>query len=605
MPRAKEHLNSVNQISTSTLDAVPSSKMATRSAVKSSTSSGDVPTSQYVNVKRGKGKGKINDSLSSDKQISLTDTIAKSRIDLPHSTSSADQHTDVMPPTPDDDANTGHQLDRLPPTDSKLPPVDESNSVPTFTPPRISDGDLKDLASIARAINSLQDTMTENHLRLERKLDSRLTQIDEQITGINNKLERQDQAFSRLSEAKVDKSKFHGLESTLSDVAYQADEKFADIDTELSDLRLAVSHLKTENLRLSHRLTQAEEYSNVQYIRSKKLNLTIDGLKESDKKENLKSIIAEKVNAEAKSKISQADILSAYRNGKYDKNSKSPRSVSITVKNDQIRNTILRCRGKLPVNENDNSIYINEDLPPAYRRRKSMLRDLVKSAKDQKIAAKIDRGGIRLDGKLYTPDRFSQLPDNVKPHTIRTRQTANGGLAFASEWTPLSNLYPSRFVHQGVLFESSEQCFQYQKALFEEDEESANYILGLTDPVECKKAGASILSSKGWIDACEEVMTDIIRSKFEQNEDIRRVLMNTRDAPLYEATRGEYWGIDSVLNSKAALEESGQGKNRFGLILATLRSELFTRFPDEITWPTDSSETTLEHEETDLTATPV
>lgn len=181
----------------------------------------------------------------------------------------------------------------------------------------------------------------------------------------------------------------------------------------------------------------------------------------------------------------------------------------------------MKCRGKI-VTENDNLIFINEDLPPAYRRQKSMLRDLVKSAKDQNIAARIDRGGIRLDGKFYPQDRFAQLPENIQPYTIRTKQTTNGGIAFASEWSPLSNLYPSRFIHDGVLFESSEQCYQHQKALFQEDEDTANYILSLTDPVKCKKAGASIPSSNEWSDVCESVMLEVIRSKFEQSEDMRK-----------------------------------------------------------------------------------
>lgn len=319
----------------------------------------------------------------------------------------------------------------------------------------------------------------------------------------------------------------------------------------------------------------------------------------------MKALIVDKVNAEASpnSKIAKADILSAYRNGKFDKNAKNPRSVSILVKSDQIRNTILKCRGKIPVAENDNSIFIIEDLPPAYRRRKSMLRDLVKTAKDQNFVAKIDRGGIRLDGKFYPPERLSQLPENIQPHSIRTKQTINGGVAFASEWSPLSNLYPSRFVHQGVMFESSEQCYQHRKALFEEDDETADYILSLTDPVECKKAGGSIQSSKEWNDTCEEVMLEVIRSKFEQNESIRKFLLNTKDALLYEATKGEFWGIDSVINAKETHEEQGKGKNRFGLILIALRSELFIKYHHEISFESPVTENT--QATTDLTATPV
>lgn len=157
----------------------------------------------------------------------------------------------------------------------------------------------------------------DNHLRLERKLDSRLTQIDEKITNLNIKLERQDEAFFRLRENMVDKSKFHKLQDTLADVAGQADEKFIDIDSNFVEVRSALSYLKMENTRLNHRLLQVEELTSAQTIRAKKLNLTIEGLKEGGKKENLKTLVIDKVNAEAKpkTKLTKADILSAYRNG--------------------------------------------------------------------------------------------------------------------------------------------------------------------------------------------------------------------------------------------------------------------------------------------------
>lgn len=80
--------------------------------------------------------------------------------------------------------------------------------------------------------------------------------------------------------------------------------------------------------------------------------------------------------------------------------------MNISVKNDQTRNTILKCRTKLPVNKDEKAIYVNEDLPPPYRRRKLMLHDLIKIAKEKDIVAKIEKGGLRVDGKYYGPDRF-------------------------------------------------------------------------------------------------------------------------------------------------------------------------------------------------------
>lgn len=47
----------------------------------------------------------------------------------------------------------------------------------------------------------------------------------------------------------------------------------------------------------------------------------------------------------------------------------------------------------------------------------------------------------------------------------------------------------------------------------------------------------------------------------------------TGNAKLIEATVGGFWGIIGAIHSKAAKEEIGTGKNRFGHVLMTVRSE--------------------------------
>lgn len=52
----------------------------------------------------------------------------------------------------------------------------------------------------------------------------------------------------------VDKTRFHSLENTLSNVASQADQQYVDIRMDIADMRTDMSHLRTENTRLNHRL---------------------------------------------------------------------------------------------------------------------------------------------------------------------------------------------------------------------------------------------------------------------------------------------------------------------------------------------------------------
>lgn len=96
-----------------------------------------------------------------------------------------------------------------------------------------------------------------------------------------------------------------------------------------------------------------------------------------------------------------------------------------------------------------------------YRRCKSMFRNLVKTAKTKKHQAKIHQGSICIDGKTYSPNQFSRLPEGIRPHDTCTIQTVNDGFAFSSEWSMLSNMAPCHFFHQDILINSAEQCFQY------------------------------------------------------------------------------------------------------------------------------------------------
>lgn len=117
--------------------------------------------------------------------------------------------------------------------------------------------------------------------------------------------------------------------------------------------------------------------------------------------------------------------------------SKRSRNISFTVLDDTVRDKILKCQGKLSVEIPNTPIWINEDVLANYRRRKSMLRDIVKVATAKKYRAKIDQGGVNINGKLYLPHQFDCLPVGIRPQDIMCKTTVNDGLAFASKWAQL------------------------------------------------------------------------------------------------------------------------------------------------------------------------
>lgn len=199
-----------------------------------------------------------------------------------------------------------------------------------------------------------------------------------------------------------------------------------------------------------------------------------------------------------------------------------------------------------------------------------MLRELVKIAQAKKYKAKIEQGGINLDGKLYLPHQFHLLPEGLKPHDACTVQTDDEGIAFASEWSAFSNLYRTDFYYHGIWYNSVEQCYQFLRANAEGHEDLADLILALTDPYQCKKMGDQEKQTEEWDKVCDQTMARIVQAKFEQNEGIFQLLLDT-SGPLYEATADTYWGVGLSLRSKDVVAGKGTGENKLGKILVALR----------------------------------
>ena len=84
-------------------------------------------------------------------------------------------------------------------------------------------------------------------------------------------------------------------------------------------------------------------------------------------------------------------------------------------------------------------------------------------------------------------------------------------------------------------------------------------------------------SKKDWMDRCVEVMTQGVRAKFEQSEDLGRQLLSTGERQLIYADRYDpFWGI-GFLMVEAFDNEDCWGKNKLGEILTEVRKRLRSR----------------------------
>lgn len=136
-------------------------------------------------------------------------------------------------------------------------------------------------------------------------------------------------------------------------------------------------------------------------------------------------------------------------------------------------------------------------------------------------------------------------------------------LGFDGKYRFLSNFYPCKVIYQGREFKSSEAAYQASKCANEEDKNKFTYLSAYLS----KKLGRSVKMIDNWDNIKEKVMSDVIISKFLQNDNLKEKLLSTGERYLEETN---YWGDKfwGVCN--------GTGKNKLGKMLMELRTLIRT-----------------------------
>lgn len=139
----------------------------------------------------------------------------------------------------------------------------------------------------------------------------------------------------------------------------------------------------------------------------------------------------------------------------------------------------------------------------------------------------------------------------------------------ANEFGCFSNFSPHPFRLQGKLWPTSEHYFQAQKFA---GTPRAELVRKAKSPGEAARLGRDRRHPlrRDWERAKVSIMTDAVRAKFEQHDDIRAILLGTGDALLVEHTENDaYWGDGG----------DGSGKNMLGRVLMQVRAQLRARRP--------------------------
>ena len=127
----------------------------------------------------------------------------------------------------------------------------------------------------------------------------------------------------------------------------------------------------------------------------------------------------------------------------------------------------------------------------------------------------------------------------------------------SDEFGCFSNFAPYPISLGGKAWPTSEQYFQGQKF---EDEQHREAIRKAKSPMIAARMGRDRKKRlrRDWESVKVSIMTEAVRAKFTQHEDIRAMLLSTGEAKLVEHTENDsYWGDGG----------DGSGKNMLGQIL--------------------------------------
>jgi ribA/ribD-fused uncharacterized protein len=155
----------------------------------------------------------------------------------------------------------------------------------------------------------------------------------------------------------------------------------------------------------------------------------------------------------------------------------------------------------------------------------------------------------------------------------RAKLTIIDNYAFFLRQFP-SNWESSPFYLDGVKYLCVEQFMMAKKAELFNDTDCLNKIMKATNPAEHKKLGREIKNydDEKWSKVRYNIVFEGTMCKYTQNEELKRLLMDTGNLQLVEASPYDsIWGIGMDVNDENLMDTDKWGQNLLGKIITNVR----------------------------------
>ena len=367
------------------------------------------------------------------------------------------------------------------------------------------------------------------------------------------------------------------LNTTVKELEHSLEFSQSEIDKlkkENSSLRRKLEEIATEDKRTQFQVNSEEGKLDRLETVTKRKNLIFEGIPEADgRREDAGETICNLFDQLSVDKGKGfIGFEACYRVGSFTKSRARPILVSFERQAD--RDLIYKKRMELRKTADYQKVWVNEDLGPISKRRRGLIRMIAKEAELQGIDCRTGKYSLHVNQVKYSEDNLDDLPPPLHPTQLKQILVDDKMIAYQSEYAPFSNFFPCKVVIGKHVFFCLEQAFQFTKAKTLHKSLAATKIYLSRDVRFIKQLGWELGTSDEWEARRFDVMYECLKRKFEQNQDLRELLLKTGDLELVEATPDILWGCGATLSSNVLRKRTWKGKNKHGEILMVVREEL-------------------------------
>ena len=174
---------------------------------------------------------------------------------------------------------------------------------------------------------------------------------------------------------------------------------------------------------------------------------------------------------------------------------------------------------------------------------------------------KMDGDILVLKGLSYTVNNLHKLPPELNEFSVSSKSDSKS-VCFFGELNAFSNFNSAKFSIDGIEFHSSEQYIQYVKVRYFKDTSTATEILNTNTALQCKELSRAIRNfiPDHWNADAKDQCYPGIEAKFLQNEDHMKLLLETGDKKIAEASYDNVWGTGIPLQVSNCLRQNEWGQ---------------------------------------------